>query len=180
METFVGSICIFGFNFAPRDWALCNGSLIPISQNTALFSLLGTYYGGNGTTNFALPNLQGRGANGQGQLMGSGSVYTMGETAGTDTATLTTSNMPVHNHTLSLSLNADNTGVNSGTPENTYLGKLGANLFAYAASATSGSNMADPTVTLGVTGSGAAFSIANPMLVLNYSIALRGIFPSRN
>src|SRR6478736_3565120 len=97
-DQFLAEIRIFGFNFAPTGWALCNGQLLPISQNTALFSLLGTTYGGNGTSNFALPNLQDRMAVGAGQGPGL-SNYTLGQTGGTNTATLSVATMPSHNHT---------------------------------------------------------------------------------
>src|SRR6266487_5945864 len=96
-DQFVAEIRIFGFNFPPTGWALCNGQLLPISQNTALFSLLGTFYGGDGKSTFALPNLDGSVPLGQGQLKG-GSEYFLGQSAGSDTVTLLTAEMPVHNH----------------------------------------------------------------------------------
>ena len=96
-EPFLGEIRIFGFNFAPQGWALCNGQLLPIAQNTALFSLLGTTYGGNGQTTFALPNLQSRVPLHQGQGPGL-SQYYIGQSAGSETVTLTSNEMPIHNH----------------------------------------------------------------------------------
>src|SRR6266568_5154656 len=98
-DPFVAEIRIFPFNFAPTGWALCNGQLLPISQNTALFSLLGTIYGGDGKSTFALPNLQGSAPLGQGQGPGL-SLYDLGQSGGSQTITLLTSEMPVHNHTL--------------------------------------------------------------------------------
>src|SRR5229473_1314075 len=94
---FVAEIRIFAGNFAPTGWALCDGQLLPISQNTALFSLLGTFYGGDGKSTFALPNLDGSVPLGQGQLKG-GSEYFLGQSSGTDTVTLITTEMPIHNH----------------------------------------------------------------------------------
>jgi microcystin-dependent protein len=179
MDTYIGSICIFGFNFAPRNWAFCNGQLLAISSNTALFSLLGTYYGGNGTSNFALPNLQGRVANHQGQLAG-GSSYTIGETSGTDTTTILTSNLPAHNHTLSLALNANATAVSTGSPAGAFPGLSTPATKIYAAAATSGINMTAPSVTLANAGGSTPISIANPTLVMNYCVCLYGIFPTRN
>src|SRR5581483_6644516 len=97
MEAFVGTILTFGFNFAPSQWALCNGQTMAISQNAALFSLLGTFYGGNGVSNFQLPNLQSRLPIGMGQGLGL-SQYVIGQTAGTENAALTINNMPSHTH----------------------------------------------------------------------------------
>src|SRR5436309_6222788 len=98
-DQFVGEVRIVAFNFPPTGWAFCDGQLLPISQNTALFSLLGTYYGGDGKSTFALPDLQGSTPLNQGQLKG-GSEYFLGQQSGTDNITLLTSEMPVHNHTL--------------------------------------------------------------------------------
>src|SRR5438874_4716730 len=96
---FVAEIRMFGFTFAPKGWAMCNGQLLPISQNTALFALLGTFYGGDGKSTFALPNLEGSTPLGQGQLNG-GSEYFLGQSSGTDNITLLTTEMPIHTHTL--------------------------------------------------------------------------------
>src|SRR5690348_4567803 len=100
---FVAEIRIVGFNFPPKGWAFCNGQLLPISQNTALFSLLGTYYGGDGKSTFGLPNLQGATPLGQGQSSASGNEYFLGEGSGVDYVTLITSEMPVHPHSLNIS-----------------------------------------------------------------------------
>src|SRR5213080_669610 len=98
-DPFVAEIRIFGFNFAPTGWAMCNGQLLPISQNTALFSLLGTFYGGDGKSTFALPNLEGSAPLNQGQS-NTGTEYFLGQQSGTDTVTLLTSEMPAHNHLM--------------------------------------------------------------------------------
>src|SRR3954452_20631452 len=99
MDPFVGEIRAVGFNFAPTGWAFCDGQLLPISQNTALFSLLGTYYGGDGKSTFALPDLQGNAVVGQGQS-NTGSDYFLGQESGVQTVTLLTTEMPIHTHTM--------------------------------------------------------------------------------
>src|SRR5215510_8922011 len=106
MDAFIGMIVMFGGNFAPRGWAFCNGQLLSIAQNTALFSILGTTYGGNGQTTFALPNLQGRVAIHPGQSPGT-SNYVLGESAGTESVTLTTNQMPMHTHAATVTINAN-------------------------------------------------------------------------
>jgi len=178
MEVYVGTICVFGFNFAPYQWALCYGQLMPISQNTALFSLLGTYYGGNGTSNFALPNLQGRVSNHQGQLAG-GSNYVIGEMAGSETTTILTSNMPAHNHSLTLSVNVNNTTQTGNGPASAFPAAAATTRVA-AAAATATKFMANPTVTIGASGGTTPISITDPSLVMNYCISLYGIYPTRN
>lgn len=115
-EPFVGEISYVGFNFAPPGWQLCDGQEIPISQNAALFSLLGTFYGGNGQTTFKLPDMRGRVPVHQGRSSTSGTVYSMGQTSGTETATLTINNMPTHSHTAtatSTSTSAVNPGASA-------------------------------------------------------------------
>jgi len=179
-EPFIGEIKIFGFNFAPRGYATCSGQILSISQNTALFSLLGTTYGGNGQTTFGLPNLGGRVAIGQGQLIGGGD-YSIGETAGTETTTLTVSNMPAHVHDASpikVQMPAS-TSAEGSDPGGLYPGNATSDLYGPAGS---GTYMGAPVVSgsTGIAGSNMPFSIMQPYLVINYSIALEGIFPSRN
>jgi len=179
MESYIGTICIFGFNFAPKNWAFCNGQLIAIQSNTALFSLLGTTYGGNGTTTFGLPNLQGRVANSQGQGAGL-SDYVMGELSGTDSVTILSSNMPAHNHTVSLSLNANATASSGNNPSGTFPGLAGGTTKLYNTAATGGVFMTNPTVTIGASGGNQPIAISNPTLIMNYCICLYGIYPARN
>jgi len=168
-EPFIGEIRMFGFNFAPNGWAMCNGQLLAISQNTALFSLLGTYYGGNGTSNFALPDFRGRVPLHQGQ--GSGlSSYVIGEVAGTETVTLSTAQLPSHTH-----------GVQAGTDATTKDPTGSFPGFASGGAAytgTGGAAMAPAMV--GSTGSGQPVPNIQPLLVVTFCIALFGIFPSRN
>ncbi len=181
MTAYIGTVCIFGFNFQPRDWAYCQGQILSISSNTALFSLLGTYYGGNGTSTFGLPNLQGRAALDDGTGF---STYSMGNVGGAQTATISAANMPLHTHNLSLSINA-NPGGRSGASSSSPVGNFPAPSVGvvndYNSTPTGGSFMQPATISaLGSVGSGTPLSIQNPYLVLNYCICLHGIFPARN
>ena len=164
-DPFLGEIRIFSFNHAPKSWAMCNGQLLPINQNQALFSLLGTMYGGNGQTTFALPNLQGR------VPMHVGGGRTQGEAGGEDAHTVSVSEMPTHAHQLS---GSELTG-NAPVP--------GGNVFASNVNALYGppSNLVAmrPTVVSTVGGS-QAHENRQPFLTLTCCIALQGIFPSRN
>jgi len=172
MEAFIGSIIMFGGNFAPRGWALCNGQILSISQNTALFSILGTTYGGDGVQTFALPNLQSRmpmhAGNGPGL-----SPRTIGQTGGAETTTLTINNLPAHNHLINVK---SDTG-NSNTPTNNNSAGDG------DATATPFANKADSTMaasTVSMTGGSQPVATESPFVVVNFIIALQGIFPSRN
>jgi microcystin-dependent protein len=172
---FLAQIAVYGFNFAPRGWALCNGQLLPINQNQALFALVGTTYGGNGTTNFALPNLQGRAPMHPGNGPGL-SPRTLGQSLGFENHTLTASEMPAHSHggSVASAMQASTASGNSGSP---------AGLFpavtprpAYADSANG--SLAAPIVSS--SGGGQAHGNMQPYLCVNFCIALQGIFPSRN
>jgi microcystin-dependent protein len=158
-DPFVGQILLFGGNFAPKGWAMCNGQLMSIAQNTALFSLLGTMYGGDGMTTFALPDLRGRAPIGMGQGPGLSS-YAQGEAAGTETTTLNISNLPAHTHTL-FGASGPASGPDRGIESQ-----------ATAAKVPSNDEMAP-------TGSNAPFDNRSPYLAMNYIIALEGIYPSR-
>ena len=172
---FVAEIRIFGCNFAPIGWAMCNGQIISISQNTALFSLLGTTYGGDGRTNFALPNLQGMAAMDQGQGPGL-SLRVLGEQGGEPNVTLLTTQMPSHNHTLmgkAAGGQADPVGHLYGTagtqlpPPNFYADAVGTQ------------QTMNPQA-LPLVGSSTPHNNLMPYQVLNICIALQGVFPSRN
>jgi microcystin-dependent protein len=169
-DQFVAEIRIFGFNFAPTGWALCNGQLLPISQNTALFSLLGTMYGGNGQSTFALPDLQGRAPMHPGQGPGLSSHVT-GEDAGSDTVTLLDSEIPAHTHTVTTS-QAD--GTSQAAAGEKLASGIGIAQYATAANLTS---MAFQSV--GPTGADQPHNNLQPYLTLNFCIALQGIFPPR-
>jgi microcystin-dependent protein len=174
-DQFVAEIRMFAGNFAPTGWALCNGQLLPISQNTALFSLLGTTYGGDGKSTFALPNLQGSAPLGAGQGPGM-SLRDLGESGGEQSVTLLTSEMPAHSHTARASTSG---GVNS--PAGTVWGesKLGKTpLSVYAASGATNVSMSPSA--LAITGGNLPHNNMPPYLCLNFIIALQGIFPPRS
>ncbi len=171
-EPFLAEVRILPFNFAPAGWAVCAGQVLPISQNTAVFSLLGVNYGGNGTTNFALPNLQGQVAVGAGQGPGL-SPYSVGQTGGTETVTLVANQLAAHNHPASAIHDAGN----SYSPAGDSWSADGANRAKLYRSA-------DPTVPMGANavspaGGNQPHNNLQPYLVLNYCIALVGVFPSR-
>ncbi|WP_163407490.1 phage tail protein [Flavobacterium ajazii] len=182
-EPFIGEIKILGFNFAPRGYATCQGQIISIAQNTALFALLGTNYGGNGQTTFGLPDLQGRVPIGQGQGGGLPN-YTIGETSGATTATLLLSNLPQHIHTLnnvSVKIQASSANADESVPEGNFPATTTTPSFS-GNGATQNVFTGGTTVsgTTDATGGNSPFSILNPYLTINYSIATEGIFPSRN
>lgn len=166
-EPFIAQISLFGGNFAPRGWAFCDGQLLSIAQNSALFSLLGTTYGGDGRTTFGLPDLRGRVP--VGPRNGPGlSPYRLGQKGGSESKTLTVNNLPAHNHEIPVS----NAAADKATPQGNYL----ANGEVYAAAPTAQA-FARPVAT---TGGSQAFDIRQPSLAINYIIALTGIFPSRS
>lgn len=168
-EPFIGEIRIFGGNYAPVNWALCNGQILAIRQNTALFSLLGTNYGGDGKTTFGLPNLQGCTPMHWGQGPGL-SNRSIGETGGTPIVTLISSQMPAHSHALM----ALGDPAESNKPSGKALAR-GVNLTAYGTAPNT--NMAP--AALSVVGGGQAHENMPPYLTLNFIIALQGIFPPR-
>jgi microcystin-dependent protein len=171
-DQFVAEIRIFGFNFPPTGWAFCDGQILPISQNTALFSLLGTTYGGDGKTTFALPNLQGSAAMQQGQGQGL-SLRDLGEIGGVDFVTLLESEIPAHSHAWSAS-NAQATE-QSPVGQKVAGGVGGIQFYADA------SNPLTPLAfqALPPAGGGLPHNNMQPYLTLNYCIALQGIFPQR-
>jgi microcystin-dependent protein len=169
-DNFVGEIRMGGFNFAPAGWALCNGQLLSITQNTALFSLLGTQFGGNGTTTFGLPNLQGSVPVDQGQLAG-GSQRVMGETGGVESVTLLQNQLPAHNHAPVQAV-AGNARTDKHSPANAEpAGHTSANIYAAASNAS--------MAPLPSSGQNLPHENRQPFLVMNFVIALNGIFPSR-
>jgi microcystin-dependent protein len=167
-EPFLSEIRIMSFGFPPQGWALCNGQLLPINQNQALFSLLGTTYGGNGQTTFALPNLQGR------VPIHTGGGFLLGQIGGEQTHTLSIAEMPTHQHAESITTAQATTntpsasvmlGQSVGTP---IYGNGGSNLTPFAPNALTNVGGSQPHLNM------------QPYLTLNFSIALQGIFPSRN
>lgn len=173
---FIAQISIFGGNFAPRGWSTCNGQILPIAQNTALFSLLGTTYGGDGRVTFGLPNLQGRAPLGQGNGPGL-SPYQLGQAAGTENVTLTVSEIPQHNHTATVSLGPGNANNPSATD---YLGPgNNSSAFIYGP----GSNPLNQQMLGSVlpnAGGSQPHNNMQPFLTLTFIIALQGVFPPRS
>ena len=176
-EPFIGEIQIFGFNFNPRGWAFCNGATLPIQQNTALFALLGTQYGGNGQTTFQLPNFAGRGGCQQGQGPGL-TPRSMGETFGVDTVTLTTPQMPIHTHPFNVYSQSD-TGKRAASPSagNALSVATDQNAFPFLAPGTINTQFA-PNMIQPSAGGGQPHQNQQPYLGVNFCIALQGIFPS--
>jgi len=173
---FLGMVQYFAFDWAPKGYALANGALLNINSNAALFALFGTFYGGNGTTTFGVPDLRGR------SIIGQGQQWTIGEKLGTENATLLTANMPVHTHTATVKIAANNTNATSGTAGPTeYSAKsiaLGKNLY---------STTPDPNTFFGAlsvvvqpAGLNTPFSTLNPYVALTCCVTTTGIFPSRN
>jgi microcystin-dependent protein len=172
---FLGEIRMFGFNFAPNGWALCNGQTLSISQYTALFSLLGTTYGGNGTTTFQLPNLQGQVPIHQGT--GGGGTYVIGEVSGSANVTLLSSQMPAHTHLV----NVDGNASGKNTPSGNFLGTVPALAPVDSKIYSSGpANATMAATAVAVAGGNTPHNNMQPYLVVNFCIALVGMFPSRN
>ena len=174
MEPFLGMIMPFAGNFEIQGWAFCDGRLLSISQYSALFAILGTIYGGDGVSTFALPDLRGRIPIGFGQGPGLPN-FDLGEVGGSNQVTLTTANMAGHTHTMTANVNNATTTV----PTNNYLGNIGAgNQPAFYSGGPPSVTMGPRSV--GIAGSSQPVEIQQPYLALNYIIALEGIFPSRN
>ncbi len=170
-ECFIGEVRMFAGNFAPRGWALAQGQIMAIAQNTALFSILGTTYGGNGQTTFALPDLRGRFPMGTGQGPGL-SPRDLGEVGGTENTTLSSTQMPAHSHSLQVTT----TGATSSTPSNS---KVLAGIQGAGAYSTAVPNTSLSPVTVGPAGGSQPFSLVNPFLGINFIICMEGIYPSR-
>ena len=166
-DPYLGEIRMFAGNFAPANWASCDGQLLSIADNSALFSLIGTTYGGDGTTTFALPDLRGRAAAHQ------GGALTLGQPLGSETAALIAAQMPAHSH----SAKAATTGTAPSPAGNVWGADPGQNVAPYAAAAN-GKTMA--AAAIGPTGSGAPHENMQPFLVLTFIIALAGVYPSQN
>jgi microcystin-dependent protein len=168
MQPYLGEIRLFPWNWAPRQWALCNGAILSIQQNTALFSLLGTMYGGNGSTTFGLPDLQGR------TPVHRGGVYSQGEVDGEEQVTVTLATMPMHQHTFFGTSAAANQKPATGHTLTTD-SVAGDNFYQ-----TDTNPLAINPACIGPAGGNMPHSNLQPFLVMNYCIAINGIFPSRN
>lgn len=192
-QSYLGSISGWGPNFAPRGWAFCQGQTMAISQNTALFSLLGTVYGGNGQTTFMLPNLGGRVPIGAGQSPGT-SNYTLGEQGGSESTTLTINNMPSHTHattaTVSATLPLSTAAATTATPAagevlasaNGSFGRdpVDVKIYAPAPGTVQVPLNASANVSVQPAGGSQPFSLLQPFTAINYIICMEGIFPARN
>jgi microcystin-dependent protein len=185
---YLSEIKLFGFAFPPHGWALCAGQLLPINQNQALFSLLGTTYGGNGTTTFALPDLRGRVPISMGQGAGLQN-YIIGQQGGTETVTLAAAEMPAHSHTadvtpLNATLPCRNAVANQRGPAGNVpaieASGVTATYSSAAPDASEHTSAIAPTIAATNAGSGTAHNNLQPYIVLNYCIALSGIFPTRS
>lgn len=174
MDPFVAEIRIFPFNFAPRGWAFCDGQILPLSQNTALFSLLGTTYGGDGKSNFALPNMQGNAPMHPGQGPGL-SLHDLGETGGSDTVLLIEAEMPSHSHNVM----ASSSTANRTSPVGNSFARAASGATPYIAASSAAPLVAMNLNTLTPTGGGQPHNNMQPYLTLNFCIALQGVFPPR-
>ena len=178
MEAYMGSIMLFAGNFAPRGWMFCAGQTLPIAQYQALFSLLGTFYGGNGTTNFMLPDLRSRVPVGTGQGQGL-SNWVLGEQQGVENVTLTPNQMPAHNHTVQVGTSEANTPVAS----NNYLAVANSTLGGDPVVVNTYNGTPNATLaanSISVAGQSLPHSNIQPSLGLNYIICIDGLYPSRN
>ena len=181
MEGMIGEIRMFAGTFAPKNWALCQGQTIQIASNTALFSILGTTYGGNGTTNFLLPNLASRTAIGQGTGPGL-STYALGQAAGTESVTLTMQQMPAHIHAGSgtYTPKGSSTGKDESNPSDYFYGNSGNLSDLYTDNVNSVMAPVNVTLTVAPSGGSAAHNNLQPYLGMNYVLCMYGIYPSRN
>ena len=174
MDPFIAEIIMFGGNFAPRGWAFCDGQLLPISSNTALFSILGTTYGGDGRTTFALPDVRGRVPVSSGHGPGL-SERGLGSKFGSETVVLTVNELPAHNHIATL--HGETAAASKANPQGNML--AGATSYANPVAADN-KVMSSESVVVNYTGGGLGHNNVQPVQVVNYIIALQGTYPSRN
>ena len=167
---YVGEIRMFAGTFNPNGWAMCDGALLPISENEVLFQLIGTTYGGDGQSTFALPNLQGRLPVHQGT--GGGTTFTIGEAAGVETVTLTSQSTPTHNHPL---LCAASGGTPNQNPQGGYWSPADETIYSNAAGTV---QMGNPAITSGITGGSQPHTNFMPYLCINFILSLFGVYPS--
>jgi microcystin-dependent protein len=181
MEGVIGYVTMFAGNFAPKSWAFCNGQTINIASNTALFSILGTTYGGNGTTTFQLPNTQGRTVVGVGSGPGL-STYSLGQAAGTNSVTINTQQMPAHMHPVSVSAHNPSqmgTEADVSAANGSVYARDVTNL-PYDPNPSANGGTFSATLTMSNQGSNLPLNIERPMLGMNYIICQYGVFPARN
>lgn len=176
MEGTIGQILFFAGNFAPKSWAFCSGQILSIASNTALFSILGITYGGNGTSTFGLPNFVGRVPIGVGNGPGL-SPISLGEAGGSASVSLSANQMPAHTHNTTVSLKVSGSNANSESPADNIFGTP-TNVNAFGSSAND--SAAGTSISLGIAGSNQPFSIIQPLLCVNFVICQYGVFPARN
>lgn len=174
MDSYVGSVCAFGFNFVPIGWLACNGQSLPISEYAVLFNLIGTTYGGDGVVNFKLPDLQGRVPVHMGQGGGLPD-YQIGQSAGSETVTLTSANMAAHIHQAAVQIPVNGSASNKNTPGGNYFGPTSG---LYATAAGSSQTMANIATQTQNTGGSQPFYIIQSFTAINYCICYEGIYPS--
>ena len=182
MEGVIGYTTCFAGNFAPKNWAFCQGQIVNIASNTALFSILGTVYGGNGTTTFGLPDLRGRTIVGVGQGPGL-SQYSLGQVGGTETTTVNVTQMPAHVHPVAIvahNLADDTNAASISTAANNVYARDEQGISPYSTSPTVSMAPIQASIQMSPTGGNTAFSILRPVFGLNYIICLRGVYPARN
>jgi len=179
MEEFIGIIKMFAGNFAPRGWMLCSGQLLPINQYQAVFAILGTTYGGNGTTNFALPDLRSRIPVGMGQGPGL-SNYVLGQVSGTEATTLLLQNLPAHNHVITggVKIPVNDSNADADGPVGAYLGTPSESIYSASTNGFA-ANADSSTLATALVGNNIPISNLQPYMAVNYIICLEGIFPSR-
>ncbi|MEE1923274.1 tail fiber protein [Pseudomonas sp. 148P] len=176
---FVGEIKMFGGSYAPNGYALCNGQLLPVAQNKALYSVLGTQFGGDGVNTVGLPNFNGRSPVGTGTLEGNPVAFTQASTGGAETATLTTANMPGHNHTLYISTGEGDSDSPMGNFLATANDGSGNQLLIYG-SQSSGSMVPMSPMSISTTGGSQPFNVRNPYLVVTFIVAVIGVEPQKS
>lgn len=187
MDAYTGEIRAFAGTYAPHNWALCNGQTLAIQSNTALFSIIGINFGGNGTTTFMLPNIQSQVINGMGQLPG-GQMYNVGDSGGENSVTLITSEMPVHTHVFNGATVAGTAGDVTVPTNNTYVTNFASKvtptsvgvLGRVCGPSTPGSNTNLNPFAVGITGGSTAHENRMPFVTINYCICLYGNYPARN
>lgn len=178
MDPFIGEIMLFAGNYCPRGYMLCNGALLPIAQYQALFSIIGTYYGGNGQTTFALPDLRSRVPVGYGQGVGL-TLRNIGQTGGTENETLNPLQIPQHTHAITVTQPASTAAATKGTPAGTIPAVPERSVAAYT-DAAADTALRAPTATASVNNGGQPHNNMPPFLTLQYCIAVEGLYPSRN
>ncbi len=174
MDQLLGVIVPMAFNFAPKGWTSCEGQLLNITTNQALYALLGVTYGGDGRTTFALPDLRGRSPLGFG-VASTGTTYTLGQVSGTNAVTLTPANLPAHSHPVTINANTA-----SSTSDPSSGGYIGGGLAIFSSSTTPNTTLGAAELTIGGAGQSQPLPIAAPYLAMYYNIATTGLFPSRN